>query len=109
MKAKWSSKASVGSDGEDPTLMVGITVLRGISLVMTPPVVSIPRVRGSTSEDETSKLSPLIRIPSWTGCTGNGLIGVDSLGRFLSKVLLEELLDLGDTGRTADKDNLTNI
>ena len=29
--------------------LVGITEFRGISLVMTPPTVSIPRVRGHTS------------------------------------------------------------
>ena len=40
---------------------------------------------------------------------GDSLIRVDSLGGFLSKVLLEELLDLGDTGGTTDKNNLRNI
>lgn len=38
---------------------------------------------------------------------GDGLIGVDTLGGLLAaEVLLEELLDLGDTGRTADEDDL---
>jgi hypothetical protein len=45
-------------------LRVGMTVLRGMSLVMTPPVVSIPRVRGLTSTRTTSpKLSSPVRIP----------------------------------------------
>lgn len=38
---------------------------------------------------------------------GDGLIGVDTLGGLLAaEVLLEELLDLGDTGRTTDEDDL---
>jgi hypothetical protein len=38
---------------------------------------------------------------------GDGLIGVDSLGRLLAaEVLLEELLDLGDTSGTTNKDDL---
>ena len=37
---------------------------------------------------------------------GNSLVGVDSLGRFLAEVLLEELLNLRDTSGTADEDNL---
>ena len=37
---------------------------------------------------------------------GDGLIGVDTLGRLLPKVLLEELLDLGDTSGTTNKDDL---
>lgn len=50
---------------------------------MIPRVVSMPRVRELTS--------------------------VGTIGRLLSKVLLEEPLDLGDTGETTDKVNLKNI
>jgi len=47
--------------------LVGITVLRGINLVKTPPVVSIPRVRGQTSTRTTSAVpSAPERIPPWT-------------------------------------------
>ena len=61
-------------------------------------------------EDDITKTLITSKNTTLDGSTiSDGLIGVDSLGRFLSKVLLEELLDLGDTGRTADKDNLTNI
>ena len=38
----------------------------------------------------------------------NGLIRVDALGRLLSKVLFEELLDLGNASRTTDEDDLEN-
>jgi hypothetical protein len=40
---------------------------------------------------------------------GNSLIGVDTLGRLLSEVLLEELLDLGDTGGTTDENDLQGV
>ena len=40
------------------------------------------------------------------GTIGNGLIGVNTLGRLLSEVLLEKLLNLGDTSGAADKDYL---
>jgi hypothetical protein len=43
------------------------------------------------------------------GTVGNGLIGVDALLELLAvEELAEELLDLGDTGRTTDKDDLVN-
>jgi hypothetical protein len=40
---------------------------------------------------------------------GNSLIGVDTLGRLLSEVLLEELLDLGDAGGTTDENDLQGV
>jgi hypothetical protein len=43
------------------------------------------------------------------GTIGNSLIGVNALGRLLSKVLLEELLDLGDTSGTTDEDDLQDL
>ena len=42
-----------------------------------------------------------------SGTVGNSLIGVDTLGRLLAtEELLEELLDLGDTGRTTNENDL---
>ncbi len=76
---------------------------------MTPPVVSIPRVRGQTSMRTMSSLPSLLdRIPPWTaGTIRYGFIRVDTLRRLLAtKVLLEELFDLRDTGGTTDKDDL---
>ena len=40
---------------------------------------------------------------------GNSLIGVDTLGRLLSEVLLEELLNLGDTSGATDENNLQGV
>mmetsp|Transcript_31350 Transcript_31350/g.91822 ORF Transcript_31350/g.91822 Transcript_31350/m.91822 type:complete len:209 (-) Transcript_31350:1227-1853(-) len=44
--------------------LVGMVVLRGMSLVMTPPRVSMPRLRGVTSRRRMSLTSPL-RTPPW--------------------------------------------
>ena len=44
-----------------------------------------------------------------SGTIGDGLIGVDGLVELLAvEVVLEELLDLGDTGGTTDQDDLVN-
>jgi len=45
--------------------LVGIVVLRGIRVVITPPKVSIPRDRGVTSRSSMSLTSPE-RTPAWT-------------------------------------------
>lgn len=40
-------------------------------------------------------------------CTvGNSLVGVDTLRRLLVEVLLQELLDLGDTGGATNENDL---
>ncbi|OSY50987.1 hypothetical protein BG846_03380 [Streptomyces fradiae ATCC 10745 = DSM 40063] len=44
---------------------VGIVVLRSISLVMMPPLVSMPRDSGVTSSSRTSLTSPL-STPAWS-------------------------------------------
>ncbi len=55
---------------------VGMVVLRSISRVMTPPLVSMPRVSGVTSSSRTSLTSPA-RTPAWmaapTATTSSGL------------------------------------
>ena len=44
------------------------------------------------------------------GTEGNGLVGVNTLGGLLAtKVLLNEGLNLGDTGRTTNEDNVINL
>ncbi|KAG5457289.1 MAG: NAD-specific glutamate dehydrogenase-domain-containing protein [Olpidium bornovanus] len=112
--------------------LVGMTVLRGINLVITPPVVSIPRVSGQTSS-RTMPPTPSSsdRTPPWTaapsadiGCyanagnaknvdhplTGDGLVGIDIFARFLAvEKLLEELLDLGNTSRPADENDVVDV
>ena len=57
-------------------LRVGIVVLRSISLVITPPLVSMPSVSGVTSSSSTSLTSPA-STPAWiaapTATTSSGL------------------------------------
>ena len=57
-------------------LRVGIVVLRSISFVITPPLVSMPRVSGVTSSSRTSLTSPA-STPAWiaapTATTSSGL------------------------------------
>ena len=57
-------------------LRVGIVVLRSISFVITPPLVSMPRVSGVTSSSRTSLTSPP-STPAWmaapTATTSSGL------------------------------------
>src|SRR5487761_2303052 len=56
--------------------LVGIVVLRSMILVITPPLVSMPRLRGVTSSRRMSFTSPL-RTPAWTAAptatTSSGL------------------------------------
>jgi len=44
-----------------------------------------------------------------SGTVGDGLIRVDTLAGLLSKVFLEHGLNLGDTSRTTNKDNVVNV
>jgi hypothetical protein len=98
-----------------------------MSLVKTPPVVSIPVERATKSapcgaaECEESELTEsegadidednisesLLSGEDTSlngGSVGDGLIGVDSLGGLLAvEVLLEELLDLGDASGTSNE------
>ena len=62
--------------------------------------------------DEEERLGALFAGEDTTldgGAPGDGLIGVDSLGEFLAvEEVLEEGLDLGDTGRATDEDDLSS-
>jgi hypothetical protein len=93
---------------------------------MTPPVVSIPervsivpgtklkrrtKGKGTNIDEEESGSTLLAREDSTlnSGSVGDGLVRVDSLGRLLAvEVLLKKLLNLGDTGRTTDENNLAD-
>ena len=49
--------------------LAGIVLLRGMSLVITPPAVSIPSERGATSSNKMSlvaSLSTPVRMDAWT-------------------------------------------
>ncbi len=65
----------VGRGAEGSDFDVGIVVLRSMSLVITPPIVSMPRLRGVTSRSSTSLTSPC-STPPWmaapTATTSSG-------------------------------------
>ena len=88
---------------------VGIVVLAGISAVMTPPSVSMPRLSGVTSSSSTSVTSPE-RTPPWmaapTATTSSGLTDLFGL---LAEELLDDLLHLRDARRAADEDDLVDL
>jgi hypothetical protein len=44
-----------------------------------------------------------------SGTESDSLIGVDTLGSLLVEEVLNELLNLGDTGRTTDENNVVNV
>ena len=58
----------------------GIVVLDSINLVITPPIVSIPRDKGVTSNNKTSLTSP-VSTPPWiaapTATTSSGFTPFD--------------------------------
>src|SRR4030095_2103578 len=95
--------------------LVGIVVLRSISLVMTPPSVSMPSESGVTSRSSTSLTSPATTPPrnaahALLHCARqhaaldrradrHHLVGVHALVRLLAEQLLDPLLHQRDAGR----------
>ena len=89
---------------------VGIVVFRSMSLVMTPPSVSIPSDSGVTSRSRTSLTSPA-STPAWIAAPiGDDLVRVDAPVRLLA---VEEALDRLDDGRhpghPADEHDLVDL
>ena len=101
---------AVGGRGEDLALLrVGMVVLRSISLVNTPPRVSIPRVSGVTSRSRMSLTSPA-RTPAWIAAPmATTSSGIHALVGLLAEELLHHLLDLRDARRTADQHDLVDV
>src|SRR5215472_2492381 len=88
--------------------LVGIVVFFWISLVITPPSVSMPSDSGVTSSSSTSLTSPF-RTPPWiaapTATTSSGF----TLVCFLAEVLLHGLLDLRNPRRSTDEHHLVDV
>ena len=71
---------------------VGIVVLRAISVVITPPSVSMPSDSGVTSSSSRSFTSPA-STPAWIAAPiGDDFVRVHALVRFLAEELLDDLL-----------------
>ena len=99
---------SVGSGGEDLTLAGGDDGVTGDELGHDTTGGLNTKSEG-VDIDENDITQALVAGKDTTlngGTISNSLVGVNALGRLLSKVLLEELLDLGDTSGTTDKDDL---
>ena len=73
-------------------LRVGIVVLRSISFVITPPLVSIPSVSGVTSSSSTSLTSPAEHARLDRGADRHDLVRVDAAVGLLAGELLDLLL-----------------
>jgi hypothetical protein len=99
----WLSSAVVNTSER----LVGMVVLRSISLWVIPPLVSIPSDSGVTSSSRTSFTSPL-RTPACRAAPiGDDLVRVDALvGLLATGELLDEVLDGGDAGRATDEDHV---
>ena len=88
---------------------VGMVVLRSMSLVITPPLVSMPSDSGVTSRSRTSLTSPF-STPAWIGgADGDDLVGVDALVRLLAGERLHQLLHGGHAGGAADEDHVVDL
>ena len=90
-------------------LRVGIVVLRSISVVITPPRVSMPSDSGVTSSSSMSLTSPAQHAALDRGADRHHLVRVDALVRLLAEEVLDQLLDRRDAGRAADQHDLVDV
>ena len=89
--------------------LVGMVVLRSISLVKTPPRVSMPSESGVTSSSSTSLTSPLSTPPWMAAPMATTSSGLTPCARLLAEELLHRLDDLGHAGHAADQDHLVDL
>ena len=89
-------------------LRVGIVVFRSMSLVNTPPFVSIPSERCHVEQEDV--LDVALEDASLDGCAdGDDLVRVDALVRVLPDQLLDLLLDGRHAGHAADEDDVLDV
>ena len=88
----------------------GIVVLRSITFVMTPPIVSRPeRQRRDVEQHDVLDLA-LEHARLQRGADGHDLVRVDGHVRVLAAgQLADELLDRRDPRRAADEDHLVDV
>ena len=101
----------VGGSGEDLALAGGDNGVTGDELGHdTAGGFDTESERVDVNEDDITQALVTSEDTTLNGSTiSDGLIRVDTLGRLLPEVLLEELLDLGNTSRTTDEDDLGRI
>jgi hypothetical protein len=86
-----------------------MVVLRSMSLVMTPPLVSMPSDSGVTSSSRMSLTSPL-STPAWTAApTATTSSGLTALLGSLPVTLVDQFLDGRHAGRAADHDDVVDL
>jgi hypothetical protein len=88
--------------------LVGIVVFFWISLVITPPRVSMPSDSGVTSSSSTSLTSPCSTPPWIAAPTATASSGLTS-ARLLAEELLDLVLHLGHAGHAADQDHVVDV
>jgi len=98
----------IGGGGEDLTLAGGDDGVTGNELGHdTTGGLDTESERVDIDEDDITQALVASEDTTLNGSTiSNSLIRVDALGRLFSEVFLEELLDLGNTGRTTNEDDL---
>ena len=88
---------------------VGMVVLRSMSLVITPPLVSMPRrQRGDVEEQDVLDVA-LEHAGLDGGADGDDLVGVDALVGLLAGDALHQLLHGGHAGGAADEDHVVEV
>ena len=88
---------------------VGIVVFRGMSVVITPPSVSMPSDSGVTSSSSTSLTSPVEHAALDRRADRDDFVRVDALVRLLAEELAHQLLDLRHARRAADEHDLVDL
>ena len=101
----WLSAAVVNVSA----FLVGMVVLRSISLVITPPSVSMPSDSGVTSSRSRSFTSPGEHRRLHRRAHRHHLVRVHRPVRLLAEQLLDLLLHLGHAGRAAHQDDLVDV
>ncbi len=90
--------------------LVGIVVLRSISLVMMPPLVSMPRTERRDVEQQDVLDLALEHAGLQRGADGDDLVGVDALVRLLAAgQFLDQFADGRHAGRAADEDDVVDL
>src|SRR3954468_18596805 len=90
--------------------LVGIVVFRSMSLVMMPPLVSMPSDSGVTSRSRTSLTSPFSTPACQRGADGDDLVRVDALVRLTAAgQLLHEVADGRHAGGAADHHDVVDL
>ena len=106
MTAVWLSSAVEKTS----FFVVGMVVLRSISLVITPPRVSMPSDNGVTSSEQHVGLAAQQELrPLDGGADGDHFVGIDALVALLAEDFLDQLLHARHARHAADQHHLVDV